>query len=137
MYYSVISQSNVSCKVSTHRLDLHVVSVGSNSSQYLKNCFDQRSFTSDQPWIWHLDSSKDSFLKSIHDINLDIDDDVIMTTSSSDKQSLHFWEVYRIGIGFPIEVLEFGTWNTISGSELSWEHKWYRRKDMKVRPSLN
>ena len=63
---------------------------------------------------------------------LDLDDDVILAVEMGSHYALY--ELYKIKEREgPIEINEIGVWIDEEGLKLTIEHKWYRRRNLKVK----
>ncbi len=141
------SEVNVSCAMGYTNSDLHAFILDpENNPDYLRNCFDNRRRDNRETWLMYGEETLVETVASIEDLSLDLDDDVFLAipeqfagiSGQPRSGSIKLWEIYRIGVGYPVEHLPYGNWNSNTSSlNVSMVDKWYRRGDMKVNKKQN
>ena len=112
--------------------DLHIfISDFNQFVQPLQDIFSKRSKMSKEFWLVNVSNVK-KINKQLHDLNIDLDDDLYFYEQNSEEKSVQMWEVYRIHQGFPVKILQYGNWSDENGMQLENQFKWKRRNDLEV-----
>ena len=112
--------------------DLHIfISDFNQFVQPLQDIFSKRSKMSKEFWLVNVSNVK-KINKQLHDLDIDLDDDLYFYEQNSEKKSVQMWEVYRIHQGFPVKILQYGNWSDENGMQLENQFKWKRRNNLEV-----
>jgi hypothetical protein len=132
------SQRSNNCSFKVDNTDLHILILDNEETVYPLNCLNNRIWSQKEPWIIYTNSSSKTMLsEKFRDAKLYLDDDILLATNDNNNNTIGLWELYRIGSSYPLEVLDFGFWDTITGLSTTKLGKWLRRGNLKVKRQMN